>query len=89
MPRFHFHVTDGRRLYRDPVGVECADLATARRHALQDARALLESWMARSRAPWRIAVVDESARTVLSVSVAEAAVSETAPLFHEPEDLAA
>ncbi|HEV2559273.1 MAG TPA: hypothetical protein VGU45_11650 [Microvirga sp.] len=89
MPRYFFHVTDERRVYRDPTGSELPDHGAARRHALKDARALLESWMARSRVPWRIDVADESARPVLSVRVAEAAVSEAVPLFHEPDDRAA
>ncbi len=89
MPRFYFHVTDGRRMYRDPVGVDLAGIGAARQHALQDARALLESWMARSRNPWRIEVVEEGGSATLVVPLMEAAVSEAIPLFHEAESLAA
>lgn len=34
MPRFHFHIQDGRRV-SDEEGVELTDLRTARRYALR------------------------------------------------------
>ena len=40
MPRYHFHVADGRD-YPDLQGTELADLAAARREALRFAGALL------------------------------------------------
>jgi hypothetical protein len=89
MPRFYFHVTDGRRLYRDPTGMDLNGLEAARQYALRDARDLLESWMVRSSQPWRIEVADENGMTVLAVPLMEAAVSEAIPLFHEGADIAA
>jgi hypothetical protein len=89
MPRYFFHLSDGRRTYPDPVGVDLDSLEAARQYAHQDARSLLESWMARSSAPWRMIVVDESGSTVLSLALHEAAVSEANPLFSSQDDLAA
>ncbi len=89
MPRYFFHVCDGRRTLPDPLGCELPDLEAARRHAREDARMLLESWMARSRAPWRVLVADETGHTLLTVALPEAAVSEAHPLFGNPDDLAA
>jgi hypothetical protein len=89
MPRFFFNVTDGHRTYPDPLGCELAGPEEARRHALDDARMLLESWMVRSSAPWRVLVADEEGRTILALSLPDAAVSEAHPLFGGPDDLAA
>ncbi|MXQ13594.1 DUF6894 family protein [Microvirga makkahensis] len=88
MQRYYFHITDGRRLYLDPTGFTLSCPAAARRHAIEDARCLLESWMARSTLPWRLEVHDSSGTLVCSVSLAEAAVSEARPLFHDEVDQA-
>lgn len=81
MSRFYFHVTDGRRVYPDPVGTELSDPSAVRSHALADARQLLTSWMAKSSSPWRIQVVDDQGAPVLSMALVDAAVSEAAPLY--------
>ena len=85
MPRYYFHVADGRRVYRDPVGVELVGIEAAREHALRDARTLLESWMARSLKPWRIVVADDVGATSFVVSLVEATVSEAIPLFRDAD----
>jgi len=89
MQHYYFNVTDGRRTYPDPLGVSLEGLSAARIYAHNDARALLESWMIQSAAPWRIEVVDSSGQIVITIALPEAAVSETCPLFCEAEDLAA
>lgn len=86
MQHFYFNLTDGRRLYPDPLGTALPDRETARQHALEDARGLLENWMARSPFPWRIEVRDSAGTLVCSVSLGEAAVSEARPLFQREED---
>jgi hypothetical protein len=87
MQNYYFNITDGRRLYPDPTGVALAGPEAARRHALEDARTLLESWMVRSTLPWRIEVHDRLGTIVCSIALANAAVSEVRPLFHEEVDL--
>ncbi len=89
MPRYLFNLTDRRLTYPDPVGMDLDSLDAARRHAHQDARALLESWMVKSSAPWRMIVTDENGTTLLTIALPEAAVSEALPLFGGSDDLAA
>ncbi|ANY84589.1 hypothetical protein BB934_41120 (plasmid) [Microvirga ossetica] len=48
MQHYHFNLTGGYRLCPDPTGLTLAGPEAARQHALEDARALLESWMARN-----------------------------------------
>jgi hypothetical protein len=81
MQNYYFHLTDGHRLYPDPMGLVLEGPAAARQHALEDARALLESWMVRSALPWQVEVHDSAGLIVCSVALAEAAVSEARPLF--------
>ncbi|WP_425493347.1 DUF6894 family protein [Microvirga zambiensis] len=78
---YYFHRTNGHGLYPDPMGL-VLDRPAARRHALEDARAPLESWMIRSALPWRIEVQDSAGVIVCSVARAETAVSEARPLFY-------
>ncbi len=86
MRHYYFNLTDGRRLYPDPLGMCLLDADAARQHALEDARSLLESWMVRSPSPWRIEVRDDSDSLICSVSLAEAAVSEARPLFQQDDE---
>ncbi|MCB5173978.1 MULTISPECIES: DUF6894 family protein [Microvirga] len=88
MQRYFFDITDGKRSYPDPLGIELPGPIAARQHALDDARALLESWMVRSALPWRIEVHDASGAVICVVRLAEAAVSEAKPLFCDDEELA-
>lgn len=88
MQHYYFNLTDGRRLYPDPMGLMLDNLAAVRRHAIGDARSLLESWMARSTLPWRLEVHDSSGALAYSISLAEAAVSEALPVFHGEDDQA-
>jgi len=73
MPRYFFHISDGRRTYPDPWGVALPSLEAARAHARQDAQALSESWMALSQAEWRLTVADESGAQLLSIALSRAA----------------
>ncbi|WP_371826914.1 hypothetical protein [Microvirga sp. VF16] len=82
MQRYYFNLTDGYRLYLDSVGVVLVGPAAVRQHALEDARVLLESWMARSALPWRVEVHDSLGTIVCSIALADAAVSEARPLSH-------
>lgn len=86
MQHYYFDLTDGRRTYPDSVGMKLPDVKAARRHALEDARSLLESWMALSLLPWRIEVRDDAGSLVCSFAVAEAAVSEARPLFQSEDE---
>jgi len=86
MQSYYFNLTDGRRFYPDPTGLMLDDIAAVHRHAIEDARALLESWMVRSILPWRLEVHDSRGELVCSISLAEAAVSEARPLFHDEGD---
>jgi hypothetical protein len=86
MQHYYFNLTDGRRQYPDPLGTHLPDMQAARRHAFEDARSLLESWMARSLIPWRIDVRDDAGGLVCSIALAEAAVSEARPLFHHEDE---
>jgi len=86
MQHYFFDLTDGRRLYPDPAGVALAGPAAARQYAIEDARCLLESWMARSALPWRVEVRDDRGAVVCSIALAEAAVSEARPLFQRGEE---
>jgi hypothetical protein len=83
----YFHLSDGHRLYLDPTGHTLAGPVAASQHALEDGLTLLESWMARSMLPWRIEVHDSLGAVVCSIALADAAVSEARPLFHEEVDL--
>lgn len=69
MPRYFFHISDGRHTYPDPLGIALPSLKAARAHARQDARGLSESWMALSRAEWRLTVADESGTQLLSIAL--------------------
>jgi len=89
MQKYYFNITDGRRSYPDPVGVRLDSPAAARQHAIVDARALLESWMARSVLPWRLQVYDDTGAIVCCMPLADAAVSEAWPLFHDEEEFIA
>jgi hypothetical protein len=73
MQRYYFNLSDGRRWYPDPTGVELDGPDAARQHALHDARSLLESWMARSALPWRLVVHDSVGTVVCSLNLAELA----------------
>lgn len=43
MSVFYFHVRNGKVLYLDREGVECADIKVAWDHALKDARVLFRA----------------------------------------------
>ncbi|WP_425486999.1 DUF6894 family protein [Microvirga makkahensis] len=73
--RYYFNLSDGRRWYPDPMGVELDSPDRARQRAFQDAQALLESWMARSALPWRLVVHDSSGTVLCSLNLVEIAAS--------------
>jgi hypothetical protein len=79
--RYYFNLSDGRRWYPDPVGVELDGSDAARQHALYDAHSLLESWMARSALPWHLVVQDSAGTVVCSINLAEIAASDTQSLL--------
>ena len=89
MPRYFFHISDGRRTYPDPSGVTLPSFEAARAHAHQDARALSESWMALSQAEWRLMVADESGAHLLSIALSQATTPEDQPRFGHSEMLTA
>jgi hypothetical protein len=57
MPRYFFHLNDGRRIISDPEGTELADDAVARDHASQVVRELTRN-REESTSLWRLAVRD-------------------------------
>lgn len=79
MQRYFFNLSDGRRWYPDPEGVELNGRDAAREHALHDARSLLKSWMARSALPWRLVVHDSAGTVVCSLNLAEIAALDSQP----------
>jgi hypothetical protein len=89
MPRYFFHISDGRRTYPDPLGIALPSLEAAKAHARQDAQALSESWMALSQADWRLMVADESGAELLSIALSQAARPEAQPGFGHSEMLTA
>jgi hypothetical protein len=69
MPRYYFHVHDGREI-RDHEGVELPDLAQARAQALTASGEMLrdyglEFWTGHH---WQMYVEDESGKTVLRLN---------------------
>ncbi len=55
MPRFHFNLRADGKIYHDPEGVECPDIAAARRHASSVARELMLNSEPRTRL-WSLCV---------------------------------
>ncbi|NDV89284.1 hypothetical protein GTW51_21720 [Aurantimonas aggregata] len=73
MPDYFFHVSDGRRLYRDDEAVDLPDIGAAQIYARQDARDLVCQKVGDdvALAGWRILVCDPNGRELLSVPVLE------------------
>lgn len=72
MPLYYFHIRNGSALERDPEGMELPDLQSAHAEALVASRELAEA------APefdkdTLIEIADETGRTVLRISFADAA----------------
>ena len=67
MPRYFVEFTNGPHTLADSEGVELADLGAARECAIEDARFLIE----RARPPgwrrWRVEVLDEDGRILLTI----------------------
>ena len=72
MPRFHFHVYNDL-VAMDEEGVELPDMAAAREHAIEGARALMgESIMqGRLRLQDRIEVADPDGRVLMTIPFPE------------------
>ena len=73
MPRFYFHLTDGKRRFLDHDGVELPDLAAARSRAIMDIRDLRRLLSDGQHCDmWRFEIADATGRQVLTVPFAEA-----------------
>jgi hypothetical protein len=70
VPRYFFHISDGRRVLTDDTGREFSGLRAARVHAvnaLRDAKAALCERELRDLTGWNMRVTDEHGRTVFSL----------------------
>jgi hypothetical protein len=70
MPRYFFHVSDGRRVLTDTTGREFAGLRAARTHAvaaLREARGRLCERALRDLSDWSMRVTDEGGRIVFTL----------------------
>ncbi len=74
MPLYYFHITNGKRAFRDPEGVELSDLRAAHDYALEDARDLIRrhSFGHDALTDWTFEITDACGRYVLTVPFAEA-----------------
>jgi hypothetical protein len=75
MPRFYFHLRDGRSLFRDWEGRELNDEAEARRYATTSARALVatrRNWGIRQGLDCSLEVTDAAGRKLTVVPFVEA-----------------
>ncbi len=68
MPRFYFHVHDGRDV-PDPYGVELPDQEAARREAIRAAGEMLRDWSGKLPigSEWRMNVTDGAGHPVLTL----------------------
>jgi hypothetical protein len=68
MPRYFFHVVDGKFLV-DDEGTECAGLSEVREQALATAGAILKDYAPRfpSGTEWQMHVTDESKTTLFKL----------------------
>ncbi len=73
MPRWYFHVHDGKAAFRDPEGSELPDLAAARREALAAAHELLNDGMlsGEDRRGWRVEIASEAGKPLIMVPFSE------------------
>jgi hypothetical protein len=69
MPRYYFHIRDGRTLVLDEEGMECRDLLEAQGEALDSARDLAkEAMLSGARGPIaQIEIEDEDGNAVAGV----------------------
>ena len=74
MPLYYFHMTNGLRAFRDYEGVELPDLRAARRHALADARDVIERDRSGSEdwSLWTFEITDEKGAYALTVPFSDA-----------------
>ncbi len=83
MPRYYFHVIDGKLLI-DDEGTECANSAAVREEAIATAGAMLKDYAPRfpSGTEWQMHVTDEAKTTVLRLrfSIEEPAMASVTPL---------
>ncbi len=71
MPRYYFHVTDGRVPTIDDDGTVLPNVGAARREAIKAAGGMLASGEADGMLrgmPWHMTVADDSGKTVFSLS---------------------
>lgn len=75
MPRYFFNFTDDTSRYPDHEGEVLRDEAAARRHAVEDARYLLQHSTTGMTAEggWRVEVSDKSGRVLFVVPFADVA----------------
>jgi hypothetical protein len=67
MPRFFYHMTDGKRTYSDDIGVELEGLAAARKHLVSHIRQLrgtLSDKGIRNWSKWAVIVSDDKNKTL-------------------------
>jgi hypothetical protein len=70
MPRFHFQLRTGSKSIHDTEGIECADLAAARQHAIAVALELMNNAEKKSR-HWSIVVWGENNERLSEVFFAD------------------
>ena len=70
MPIFYFHFRVGTRVELDSDGIELADLAAAKRHAVDSAPARVRGKVRRTDDPsaWRIEIADDAGQNVAMVN---------------------
>lgn len=67
MPLYHFTFTNGRHVITDLEGVDLANLAAAREHALSDARRLMDRHIACAIDQWRVDITNEDGQPMMTV----------------------
>ena len=72
MPRFHFHLRAAGTILHDDDGSECADVGTARAHAVAVAIQLMRNAGGRTRL-WSMCVADEEDEALFNLFFADVA----------------
>ena len=74
MPRWYFHIHDGKEATLDQEGTDLPDLITAHEEALIVARELMSNGPrdGRDRSRWRFEIADETGAPILMVLFSEA-----------------
>lgn len=74
MPHYYFHVCDGGGVSADEEGLDVADLAAARTHAIDGIRSILSDEIRTGEVSigGRVLIMDESNRILLTVPFTDA-----------------